>query len=113
MRSSPSPADPRIRKSRTGLVDGAPALASREPQSIDRGGLLEAQVARADRTLFPVDCVSHTAVAVIKRVTRSTGKPYVPLRSSGLTSFTAALRSIAAQGQSTKTCSGSVGARPA
>jgi hypothetical protein len=63
----------------------------------DRSGLIEAQVARADHTLFPVDCVSHNAVAVIKRVARSTGKPYMPLRSSGLTSFAAALRSIAAQ----------------
>jgi hypothetical protein len=63
----------------------------------DRSGLLEAQVARADRTLFPVDCISHNAVAVIKRVARSTGRPYVPLRSSGLTSFAAALRSMAAQ----------------
>lgn len=65
----------------------------------DRSGLLEAQVARADCTLFPVDCVSHNAVAVIKRVARGTGKLYVPLRSSGLTCFAAALRSMAAQGQ--------------
>src|SRR5262249_6784628 len=65
----------------------------------DRSGLLEAQVARADRTLFPVDCVSHNAVAVIKRVARSTGRPYVALRSSGLSSFVVALRLIAAQQQ--------------
>lgn len=61
----------------------------------DRSGLLEAQVARADVTLFPVDCVSHNAVGVVKRVSRSVGKPYIPLRSSGLTSFAAALRAIA------------------
>ena len=79
----------------------------------DRSGLLEAQVARADRTLFPVDCVSHNAVAVIKRVARSTGKPYVPLRSSGLTSFAAALRSMAAQGQSTDIQEGPIQARQA
>jgi hypothetical protein len=64
----------------------------------DRSGLLEAQVARADLTLFPVDCVSHNAVGIVKRVSRSVGKPYVPLRSSGLTSFAAALRSIAHEG---------------
>jgi hypothetical protein len=63
----------------------------------DRSGLLEAQVARADRTLFPVDCVSHNAVSIVKRVCRSAGKPYVALRSSGLTAFAAALRSIAAE----------------
>ena len=62
----------------------------------DPSGLLEAQVARANFTLFPVDCVSHNAVAVVKRVSRSGGKPYLALRSSGLTSFAAALRSIAA-----------------
>jgi hypothetical protein len=62
----------------------------------DRSGLLEAQVARADRTLFPVDCVSHSAVAVVKRIARSVGKPYMALRSSGLTSFATALRSIRA-----------------
>ena len=39
----------------------------------------------------PVDCVSHNAVAVVKRVYRHIGKPYVASRSSGLTSFAAAL----------------------
>jgi hypothetical protein len=34
---------------------------------------------------------SHNAVAVVKRVSRQTGKPFVALRSSGLTSFAAAL----------------------
>jgi hypothetical protein len=63
----------------------------------DRSGLLEAQVARADRTLFPVDCVSHNAVAIVKRVCRSAGKTYSVLRSSGLTAFAAALRSLGSE----------------
>lgn len=63
----------------------------------DRSGLLEAQVARADWTLFPVDSVSHNAVAIVKRVSRALGKPFVPLRSSGLTSFAATLRTLAEQ----------------
>ena len=63
----------------------------------DRSGLLEAQVARADLTLFPVDCVSHNAVAIVKRVSRSTGKSYIALRSTGLTSFAAALRTVVSQ----------------
>ena len=67
----------------------------------DRSGLLEAQVARADRTLFPADCVSHNAVAIVKRVCRGAGKSYVALRSSGLTAFAAALRSLAAEPQRT------------
>ena len=58
----------------------------------DRSGLLASQVAQADRVYFPVDCVSHNAVAVIKRMARQLGKPYVALRSSGLTSFASALR---------------------
>jgi uncharacterized protein DUF2325 len=65
----------------------------------DRSGLLEAQVARADRTLFPVDHISHNAVAIVKRVCRSAGKPYLVLRNSGLTAFAAALRSLAAEPQ--------------
>jgi len=59
----------------------------------DRSGLLAAQVARADVIFFPVDCVSHNAVATVKRVSRQVGNPYIALRSSGLTSFAAALRS--------------------
>jgi hypothetical protein len=66
----------------------------------DRSGLLEAQVARADRTLFPVDHVSHNAVAVVKRMCRSAGKPFSALRNSGLTAFAAALRSLATEPQS-------------
>jgi hypothetical protein len=61
----------------------------------DRSGLLEAQVARADITVFPVDCVSHNAVGAVKRVSRSLGKSYLALRSSGLASFARALRTIA------------------
>jgi hypothetical protein len=58
----------------------------------DRSGLLASHVAQADLVYFPVDCVSHNAVAVIKRMARQLGKPYVALRSSGLTSFVSALR---------------------
>src|SRR5262245_11043865 len=65
----------------------------------DRSGLLEAQVSRADVVFFPVDCVSHNAVATVKRVSRYAGKPYVALRSSGLTSLAAALRTISKQRQ--------------
>ena len=61
----------------------------------DRSGLLEAQVARTDAVFFPVDCVSHGAVAVVKRISRHAAKPYVALRSSGLSSFAAALQALA------------------
>jgi hypothetical protein len=44
--------------------------------------------------LFPVDCVSHAAVGMIKRICRNGGKRYLPLRSSGLSSFVAALSGL-------------------
>jgi hypothetical protein len=40
---------------------------------------------------------SHNAVAIVKRVVRSAGKPYMAQRSSGLASFAGALRAIAAR----------------
>ena len=58
----------------------------------ERKGLLAGIVSRADAIFFPVDCVSHDTVAVVKRLCRQTGKPYLPLRSTSLTSFIAALR---------------------
>lgn len=57
----------------------------------ERSGLLAGLVSRADLVLFPVDCVSHEAVILVKRLCRQMDKPYVPLRSNGLASFTAAL----------------------
>jgi len=60
----------------------------------ERKGLLAGIVSRADAIFFPVDCVSHDTVAVLKRLCRQTGKPYLPLRSTSLTSFIAALRRL-------------------
>ena len=57
----------------------------------ERKGLLAGMVSRADAVFFPVDCISHDTVAVVKRLCRQAGKPYVPLRSTSLTSFIAAL----------------------
>jgi hypothetical protein len=67
----------------------------------DRSGLLEAHLARADVTFFPVDCVGHNAIAVVKRISRGMGKHYVALRSCGTTSFMAALRSFACLNEAT------------
>ncbi len=83
----------------------------------DRSGLLEALVARADCTVFPVDCVSHNAVATVKRVSRAAGKPYLAIRSSGLTSFAVALRSVAVErpagGSGPMRSSPAIGSNPA
>ncbi|HKU97284.1 MAG TPA: DUF2325 domain-containing protein [Vineibacter sp.] len=57
----------------------------------DRTGLLAGLVSRADVVMFPVDCVSHEAVAIVKRLCRQAAKPYVPLRSAGISAFVAAL----------------------
>lgn len=58
------------------------------------GRLISPMVARADIVVFPVDCVSHDAVGIVKRTCRQLGKRYVPLRSSGLGSFISALRTF-------------------
>jgi len=60
----------------------------------DRSGLLGGLVSRADLVMFPVDCVSHEAVTLVKRLCRQMGKRYVPLRSTGIGSFAAALASL-------------------
>jgi len=61
----------------------------------ERGGLLPGLVSRADAVLFPVDCVSHTAMLQAKRLCRQAGKKFIPLRSAGLAPFCAALRNRA------------------
>lgn len=57
----------------------------------ERMRLLAGDVHRADLVLFPVDCISHDAVNLIKRTCRQAGKRYHALRTSGLTSFITAL----------------------
>lgn len=59
----------------------------------DRRGLLAAMIERCHVAFFPVDCVSHDAVASLKRACGRTGIPYVPLRSASLSSFAGGLRS--------------------
>jgi hypothetical protein len=61
----------------------------------ERGGLLPGLVSRADAVLFPVDCVSHSAMMLVKRLCRQAGKPLLPLRSAGLAPFCAALKNPA------------------
>ena len=62
----------------------------------ERNGLLQGYISRADAVLFPVDCVSHAAMSLLKRLCRQSGKPFLPLRSAGLAPFCAALHSRAA-----------------
>jgi hypothetical protein len=62
----------------------------------ERGGLLPGLVGRADAVLFPVDCVSHAAMSLVKRLCQQTGKPFIALRSAGLAPFCAAIKTCAA-----------------
>lgn len=59
-------------------------------------GLIPGLISRADRVVFPIDCVSHHAVAVIKRHCGLTGKPYEPLRTASLACLLSALASLTA-----------------
>ncbi|HZO48406.1 MAG TPA: DUF2325 domain-containing protein [Xanthobacteraceae bacterium] len=56
--------------------------------------LLPGLISRADLAVFPVDCVSHEAVAALKRTCRQLDKRYVPLRTSSLTSLLAGISTI-------------------
>jgi Uncharacterized protein conserved in bacteria (DUF2325) len=47
--------------------------------------LLPGLVSHADWVLFPVDCVSHDAVGIVKRSCRQSGKRYMPLKTASMT----------------------------
>jgi hypothetical protein len=54
-------------------------------------GLMPGLISRADRVFFPIDCISHDAVAALKRYCRQTGKIYEPLRTASLACLLSAL----------------------
>jgi hypothetical protein len=59
--------------------------------------LLPGLVSRADCTVFPVDCVSHDAMGLVKRQCRQSAKPFMPLRTSSLASLLAGLALLSPQ----------------
>ena len=61
----------------------------------DNTGLLPGLLSRANVVVFPVDCISHNAVAIVKRLCDQAGKPYLPLRTSSLSSLLGALATLA------------------
>ena len=79
-----------------GLRDIAARFAARllhhDGGNEDRSAQIAGLISQASIVFFPVDCVSHDAMQLVKRLSRQAMKPYVPLRSAGLTSFLAALR---------------------
>lgn len=59
-------------------------------------GRLVGALSRADAILCPISCVSHDAVDHIKRSCRKCAKPFIPLRSSGLSAFMRGLKLLSA-----------------
>ena len=58
----------------------------------DHEGQLGRVLGQADVVLCPVDCVSHRACLRAKQFCKRTAKPFVPLRTAGLSSFVTGLR---------------------
>ena len=56
--------------------------------------LLPGLISRADVLLFPIDCISHDAVATLKRLCRQLEKPYLPLRAASLATLASSLPGI-------------------
>ncbi|HEX2943870.1 MAG TPA: DUF2325 domain-containing protein [Rhodopila sp.] len=57
--------------------------------------LLPGLASRCDMAAFPVDCISHDAANMVKALCHRAGKHFLPLRSAGVTSLLAALRTTA------------------
>jgi hypothetical protein len=49
--------------------------------------LLPGLISRADCAVFPIDCISHDAMGILKRQCRQAAKPFIPLRTSSLASL--------------------------
>ncbi|MBX9847546.1 MAG: DUF2325 domain-containing protein [Xanthobacteraceae bacterium] len=84
---------------RTGQVPRLRALVERAGGQLlhhdggieDAAAMLPGFVSRSDLTVFPVDCVSHNAMAQAKRACQQLNKPFVPLRTSSLACLLSAL----------------------
>jgi hypothetical protein len=53
--------------------------------------LLPGLISRADCAVFPIDCVSHDAMGILKRQCRQSAKPFIPLRTSSVASLLSGL----------------------
>ena len=56
--------------------------------------LLPGLISRANVAMFPVDCISHDAMAAVKRLCRQAAKPFWPLRTSSLSCLMSAFPSL-------------------
>jgi hypothetical protein len=57
--------------------------------------LLPGLISRADFTVFPIDCISHDAMGMVKRQCRLAAKPFMPLRTSSLACLLSGLTALA------------------
>lgn len=80
-----------VEQMRALMVEAGGALLTHDGGRHDHTSLLAGLVGKADQVVFPVDCISHDAALTVKRLCRQLGKRFVPLRSSGLATFLAAL----------------------
>ena len=74
----------------------------------ERGERLGEVLAQGDVVLFPVDCVSHRACQLAKRLCKQRSKTFVPLRSSGLSSFVSGLQEIVSQTETIESGAGCI-----
>ncbi|SAK52584.1 peptidase [Caballeronia fortuita] len=65
----------------------------------DRKGLLAAALPNADVVLFPVDCIDHDSMSMLKRVCERHGVDYSPLRTASIASFVEFVARLGASGQ--------------
>jgi hypothetical protein len=79
------------------LVEGAGGSLLHHDGGIEHStALLPGLIGRAGCAAFPIDCVSHDAMAVVKRHCRQASKPFIPLRSSSVAGLLAGLTSALA-----------------
>ncbi|CAL8478800.1 protein of unknown function (plasmid) [Caballeronia sp. S22] len=67
----------------------------------DRKGLLAAALPNADVVLFPVDCIDHDSMSMLKRVCERHGVEYSPLRTASVASFVEFVARLTASAQNT------------
>jgi hypothetical protein len=60
----------------------------------ERNGLLAGLIRRSDAVAFPVDCISHSAATLLKRLCLQSGRPFLPLRSASFAGLVIGLRQV-------------------
>jgi hypothetical protein len=56
--------------------------------------LLPGLISRADCAVFPIDCISHDAMGMVKRQCRLAAKPFIPLRTASLAGLLSGLAAL-------------------